>query len=294
MDLSSLPTLEAPRVLLADVASKMAGSFPTDMTPNVTTATRVIDPDTGGIIAAYYPLDDDVRARLRAAVLRVSFIETYRSASGNRNRSRIFGMSPRKPFQQRESCRPSGLAADQPDEHAVLVDLASRLADDLRAFAPDVAERDAQTIKPVLDEWRMSERSIWTSGVVNKSSTLPYHRDGGNFPVWSAMPVLRRGMDGGALHIPEYDVTLACRDGWVAYFPGWELVHGVTPMRPSRPDGYRYSVVYYALRGMKDCHTYAVETAEGAKRRTAREVGIADGAAGRAPIKITGRRKAET
>ena len=42
------------------------------------------------------------------------------------------------------------------------------------------------------------------------------------------------------------------------------------------PDAYRISVVYYSLRGMKDCFTYAVESAEGAARRTAREDGIAD------------------
>ena len=42
-------------------------------------------------------------------------------------------------------------------------------------------------------------------------------------------------------------------------------------MSPKTKDAYRYSVVYYALRGMKDCFTYAVETAKGKERRTARE-----------------------
>ena len=40
-------------------------------------------------------------------------------------------------------------------------------------------------------------------------------------------------------------------------------------------DGYRYSVVYYALRGMKDCYTHAVETAYGQRKRTERERDIA-------------------
>lgn len=286
MDLSSLPQVERPRVLLAEVASKMVGTSTPDLTPNVTDACRVTDPDTGALVAAYYPLEPDHRADLRRAVLGIDMSETYRSASGRRNASRVFGMSPRKSFQRRESCRPTALAADQPEQHAVLVGLASILAHDLWEFAPAVAERDTATLGPVLDEWRMSESSLWTSGVVNKSSTLPYHRDGFNFPVWSAMPVLRRGMDGGALHIAEYDLVVGCRDGWVVYFPGWELLHGVTPMRPTSRDAYRFSVVYYALKGMKDCHTYAVETAEGGKRRTAREEGIAASATGRAPARI--------
>jgi hypothetical protein len=37
------------------------------------------------------------------------------------------------------------------------------------------------------------------------------------------------------------------------------------------PDAYRVSVVYYALRGLKDCHTFAEETARAAVRRTERE-----------------------
>src|SRR3982751_17283 len=123
-------------------------------------------------------------------------------------------------------------------------------------------------------DWKLGE-SEWTSGVINASARLPYHRDAMNFPVWSAMPVLRRHMDGGHLHVPEYDLVLPCRDGWGVFFPGYDLVHGVTPMSPTRPDGYRYSLVYYALRGMQDCFTYAVEREHARTRRTEREQEIA-------------------
>jgi len=139
-----------------------------------------------------------------------------------------------------------------------------------------VAERDAQTManSDVKDEWRLGETN-WTSGVVNRSSSLPYHRDGFNFAVWTAMPVLRRHMRGGYLHIPEYNAVVASRDGWAVFFPGYELVHGVTPMTPTREGGYRYSVVYYALKGMKDCFTHAVETQYALKKRTEREQAMA-------------------
>jgi hypothetical protein len=110
---------------------------------------------------------------------------------------------------------------------------------------------------------------------INQTSVLPFHRDAYNFPAWSAMPVLRRGVDGGFLRIPEYGATIACRDGWGVFFAGYDLLHGVTPMRLRRPDGYRYSVVYYALKGMKDCFTAAVEAGYARKRRTEREQEIA-------------------
>ncbi len=125
-------------------------------------------------------------------------------------------------------------------------------------------------------DWRLGDHTAWTSGVVNRTSKLPYHRDRGNFPVWSAMPVVRRGVTGGHLHLPEYGATIACRDGWAVFFGGWQLVHGVTPMRLTAPDGYRYSIVYYSLRAMRDCATTAVETRQAWAKRTARERRQAD------------------
>ena len=59
-------------------------------------------------------------------------------------------------------------------------------------------------------------------------------------------------------------------------FPGKRWVHGVTPLeRVRKDDGYRISIVYYALRGMKDCRTYAEETAKAQINRTEREAAMA-------------------
>src|SRR3546814_9621545 len=85
------------------------------------------------------------------------------------------------------------------------------------------------------------------------------------------MPVIRRAVSGGHLHIPEYGITVPCRDGYAVAFFGKRLVHGVTPLKKTSPDGYRISVVYYALQGLKDCHTFAEETAYARRRRPARE-----------------------
>ena len=85
------------------------------------------------------------------------------------------------------------------------------------------------------------------------------------------MPVLRRGMDGGMLHLPEYDIIVPCQDSYAVYFKGKELVHGVTPMKKRKDDGYRYSIVFYALQGMKDCFTHAVETQYAQRKRSERE-----------------------
>jgi len=261
MKIADLPIVEVKRVITHDEASEMVGVKVPDLQPNVTKAGIYIDADTKEPFLAYMPMESEV-AELRKACLNINYGSTLRQNTGLRNESVTFGMAPRKAYQRRESCRPTALSFNQPAEHTVLVKLAETFGKMYQEFAPDLYNRDAQAIDVIADEWRMTDEAMWTSGVVNKSSELPYHRDGFNFATWSAMPVVRRNMDGGCLSFPEYDIVVACRDGWVLFFPGYKYLHGVTPMHTTSKDGYRYSVVYYALKGMKDCFTYAVESAQ--------------------------------
>ena len=254
-----------------ETADDLIGRIVDEQTPNVTQEGIWRDKDTGEPVLMHFPAPFPT-GDVRRAVLRIHFGQgTYRSGMGFRNRSATFGYAPRKAFIQREACQPSALARDHPDIEAVLDAAASLIFDVVQRELPDVSRQAMDVIdREVLPEWRM-ESVPWTSGVINETSQLPYHRDGFNFPLWSAMPVLRRAVRGGHLHLPEYDLTVPCRDRWVVAFPGYRIVHGVTPMVKKGKGAYRISIVYYALRGMKDCHTYAVEVGEARKRRTERE-----------------------
>lgn len=232
----------------------------------------VVDADTGEPVLAYLPFEGDVGA-LRRAVLDVPMGTLLRSG-GVRNASRTFGMAARNVVLRREACKAASLAVDAPVAHAGLLQAALDLDAMMERIAPDQRARDRMTTAEVLDDWRMVENVGWTSGNINMSAALPYHRDRANFATWTAMPVLRKKMGGGFLSVPEYDVVLACRDGWACFFNGNLLVHGVTPMAARGKDAYRYSVVYYALRGMKDCFTVAVEQSKAQARRTVREDGM--------------------
>jgi hypothetical protein len=256
------------RVMSTEDATALVGDKVPDLHPNVTGATVFRDPELDEPVLAYLPVAG--KAELRRAVLNIPYGHTLRS-NAIQNVSRTFGYAPRKPVHGRDGCRLTHLAQLAPAEHSVLEEWASQLQAMLEDIAPEQAKADAEALSVVDKDWRIGETTLWTSGVVNKSSSLPYHRDGFNFPTWSAMPVLRRGMAGGFLSVPEYNLTLECRDGFAVFFPGHKLVHGVTPMFPTQPDGYRYSVVYYALRGMKDCFTYAMETAHAKRKRAERE-----------------------
>lgn len=265
----TLKEITVERLMSNEEAQEMNGTEVPDLEPTLHEAALIRDADTGDPILFYLPFPGDP-APLRKAVLSVKMGKTKR-ASGMENLSRTFGFSPKNVVMRRESCRASSIAYEQPNEHAVLTSTSKVLADLIVSVLPEIYEHDHQVLGEVPDDWKMADDALWTSGVVNKASQLPYHQDQANFPTWSAMPTFRRAMLGGYLHVPEYGVVVGCRDGWVTAFNGFELVHGVTPMTRLEKDGYRYSAVYYAMRRMKDCHTFAVEVGEARRRRTERE-----------------------
>lgn len=257
---------EVERVLTREQATELVGDKVAPAEANVTRPT--VFTNGGEPILAYLPVPN--KTELRRAVMGINYNPTPR-ASGMNSMSRTFGASPRRPVYGREGCHQSSVMSENPDAGKTLSEWATNLENMLREFAPAIADNNKAVLEAVKTDWRMGENSLWTSGVINRSSRLPYHRDSFNFPTWSAMPVLRRNMQGGYLSVPEYNLTLACRDGYAVFFPGHELVHGVTPMQPTSEDGYRYSIVYYALKGMKDCFTHAIETEYAKNKRTERE-----------------------
>jgi hypothetical protein len=259
-----------------DARRELVGTQVPEMPATITSKTLLVDADTDEPIALYAPLGDC--SQLRACVRHPSHnygAGVYRAALGYRSKTFTFGTSPRKPTMQRESCMQTPLARDRPELHAVLSHWGSRLQAELAHVLPDAVAESQAVAAEILPEWRLNESTLWTSGVVNDTVAMPYHTDTGNFDVWSAMPVMRRGVRGGFLHLAEYGAVLECRDSWGSFFPGHRLVHGVTPIRKVAADGYRLSVVYYALRGMKDCATIALETARAREKRTEREHAMA-------------------
>jgi hypothetical protein len=291
--MAKLPECTIKRVLDKASANKVVGLPVEEKIANVSEAGIYHDADTGEAILVYAPYPQPI-TQLRKAVLDTSYTTTLR-ASGTKNASRTFGMTDRSVVLKREACTPTSLSWEAPDAQMILNDTAVVLGGYLRDQLPEVFENDMKILEQILPEWRMTEDSLWTSGVINQSSALPYHRDGSNFDTWSAMPVIRRGMDGGDLHMPEWDITINCRDGWALWFNGHAHVHGVTPMKTRSKDGYRYSIVFYAKRGMKDCHTYALEIGEARARRQEREYTMTDTSVESARAKIpTGRATGDT
>lgn len=123
--------------------------------------------------------------------------------------------------------------------------------------------------------WWLAPGAPWTAGIINKTVAIPYHRDSGNVKgSWSAQLVLRKGVGGGALHFPEFDIFMACENYSVVLFPNWGAWHGVTPLNGERLKGnYRYSIVYYAKQAMEKCAPPDEEIKRAQQEATKHEAG---------------------
>lgn len=189
--------------------------------------------------------------------------------NGMRYENRTFGTTAPAPLRQRYGCSYSQFNTDYPEAYAVLEQM-TRLWWIL--FEEHMPEAFAQH-KSLVDEQINRDWLIggygWTSGIINNTAALPYHRDSNNIKnTVSAMLGMRSRVGGGALHIPEYDVTLGIPDGSLTLFDGQDLWHGVTPLVNERSDAYRYTVVWYTKSGVKECGCAADEPKRAAARAT--------------------------
>lgn len=216
---------------------------------------------------------------VRRALKAIKFRTDYRT-SGLLVTSRTFGYQPRNTL-RRDFCSVASLANDMPREHALIAGAASIVADEYARVNPLLYARHSDiTEAKVLQQYRLGG-TPFTSGIANDNNPLWYHHDRGNFKdVWSGMLVFRSGVEGGVLSLPEYSLGLELPDLSLLLFDGQGLLHGVTPITKTRPDGHRFSVVYYSMQGMWSCLTPAEEVKRIQKLRTERE---AKRAAGQSP-----------
>lgn len=265
-------TTKLHRVATPDQAALLIGDTVPQRQPNTPRNTLIIDADTNQPVAAYLDMPGLGHLRNKLQTIHYGSVERAKNYT---SKSQIFGYSPRQPMRQRESCSAASLNHRNPELMPLLDDLADRCTNYMQHALPNIITQDQNHLKEITPDWKIGKHKQWTSGVINHTAQLPYHRDNFNYETWSAMPVLRRGTRGGHLHLPEYDLVIPCQDSTVTFFLGKNLVHGVTPIQQKQPDGYRFSIVYYALRGMKDCYTHAKETAYGRQKRTERQRDIA-------------------
>jgi hypothetical protein len=235
----------------------------------VPSPTLAFDADTGELLFAVTRYSGDLGA-LRRAIIAYP-MGTVPRAVGTRNVSGTFGFLDRSEMMRRYGCRSCAGATDAPDAHRVMMNAGAVLFGQFLGIQTELALTGLRLAEEkIIDPWRIP-KTPWTSGIINRTSPLPYHLDRNNLPIWNAMVVIRRQMQGGFFHVPEYNVALECRDGDACFFPAYRVVHGVTPMRRKARSGYRYSAVWYSVAGMAQCLDPDDELARGRASRSQSE-----------------------
>lgn len=240
----------------------------------------LVDPDGAPlavqlILPSSGPSDD-----LSAALPRIRWEATWDGVSGpSKNEYRLSGIvsahqtfgnvAPMK-LRRRFGCASTRFTRAHPRIDRALRALGDEAWGRFGEVLPEVAARHDGLIRDrIRPDWLLGSLPF-TSGIINNSAALPYHRDASNISgSWSLMVCLRREVEGGTLHLPGFGVWLAVPDRSVIVFDGQAHLHGVTPMVRTSQRGFRYTVVYYAKAGCAGCGPRSEEVRRAAAEATA-------------------------
>ncbi len=237
-------------------------------------STILVDGEPAVVYIGGQVLEPDLESALIETCRRVDYNESART-DGLQTRSKTFGALPRVTL-RRDFCTKAMMEQDQPQEAAFFHRLAKHTSKLFEIKNLQRYERQKALVAGILPEWRLPG-DVFTSGIVNWNNELRYHHDAGNFPdCWSAMYAFSSDCKGGDLVIPELDLRFSFREPALIMFDGAKLLHGVTPI-DLRPLGYRYSVVFYAMKQLCRCGTVEQELARIRSVKSKREVARAAG-----------------
>lgn len=237
-----------------------------DYSTLVTESCKIIDEDTGVLIAVYLVMPK-TPTRLLTSLLKIKYDKNKRLA-GLITHSRIFGFKNREKIRN-DFCSSTMLSRESPDDHQIICDFAKELTNYYKKYCGEVFDDHlAIANEKILPEWKIKD-TPFSSGIVNKNNALHYHYDSGNFKdVYSNMVAFKSNIKGGYLSIPEYDIGLEIATNSIVLFNGQKLLHGVTPIKLLSKNSYRFTVVYYTLQQMWKCEPLTKELARIKDERT--------------------------
>lgn len=222
-----------------------------DCTTTISDECICVDED-GKYLIGMFKIPGGIK-EIHSALKKIRFLTNTRTG-GMLSTSRIFGFSPRIELRQ-DYCTRTSLDRQFPRESEVIQDFALKLEEFYREFSGKTYEEHREKTDKVLPDYKM-KGTVFTSGIINKNNPLPYHKDRGNFEnCYSCMIMCRDGILGGKLSCPEYGVKFDIPDGYMIMFDGQKLIHGVTPIVKLKDNAYRYTLVYYSLKGFWKCLT---------------------------------------
>jgi hypothetical protein len=204
----------------------------------------------GKPIAIYKKVDIDLLPLLFSCLC-LNF-PTYERTGGLVTQTINLNYSPRN-AKRTNMCQPTDLLVKRPAIHDLFTQYAQAMDSYYKQYFKKEYSNQLEASINKIDPTYLIENTVFTGGVVNKDSSLSYHRDNANTKDGiSCMIILKKYARGGELVLPELGVSFACQDGYMLLFDGQKYLHGVTPIKVSKK-GYRYTTVFYNNKGMSLC-----------------------------------------
>ena len=119
-------------------------------------------------------------------------------------------------------------------------------------LTPNIYEQQKKIFEEhVPKKWRFG--NLFTSSISNYNISAPFHRDAANIEGCVNVIIAKKHLaEGGNTTVPDYGATVNSCDNSMLVYPAWKNVHGVTPIEPLDPKGYRNSLVFYPLKAFYD------------------------------------------
>lgn len=245
--------------------SYKAGQASRDIEPNVKEdCCLALDGEIIGIFLKNSPLKmkklfDLADAELRSPrVPKTEMSRVARNEDGEWQKygqySAIVGSVPPKPHMRRAYPTISSVHSnDSAQDHIRAMLMGAQEAEKLiKKHMPKQHERQTELLKEVPEQWRFG--NLFTSGISNCNIAAPYHQDNANIKnTVNVIVTKRKDATGGNLHVPDYGLVFdQCNDS-VLIYPAWANLHGVTPIKPTKRNGYRNSLILYPLAAFVAC-----------------------------------------
>ena len=166
--------------------------------------------------------------------------------------STILGGVPKKPHMMRNYSNLSSVHRNEKSKNFIkaMLMLSNKSSKIYGDILPEVAELQRSNIesgsKP---ELRFGDS--FTSTISNYNISAKLHMDRQNIPdSRNFIYTTRKDAEGGNLFLPDYGVVINSKHNSLLCYPAWTNMHGATPIKPTKLNGYRNTHVFYALRGL--------------------------------------------
>lgn len=235
-----------------------AGDYPDKPIGKIIDEPTTILAPNGKAVAYYMEMPKNIYKVAKKVALSTKPVKSGRT-SGIPQLSTVYGFIPRNPIRD-DYCHITNQSKKEKDNFCLSLELNLMVAEfykklDMPMYYNAMEHVSAQ----ILEDYRLV-KTPWTNCNVNMNQVIKYHKDSGNIKSdFSNVIIIKDGVKGGYLACPEIGLTFAQEDGFMVFFDGQSILHGVTPCTFMNKDSYRCSIVLYTLENLRLCYPYEQE-----------------------------------